>query len=506
MKKIEHIIVQAGGLGSRLETLTINKPKCLVPIHNKPLIFHLFEKFDHKKFIIIADYKSETLERYLKVFAKNINYKIITTHKKGTCSGIKESLDHVPNDEPFAISWCDLLLPNNTLIPDQIKTNLVGMSDGFECRWSFIENKFVKTPSKENGVAGFFIFTDKKQITDVSEEGEFVLYLQNKNISFTPFKLDGSKEIGTMLSYNQNETKDNKCRPFNKLTVDDKYVIKTPIDDYGKKIAQNEINWYHKIIELGFKDIPKILSFSPIKMEKIDGKNIFEYQNFTYSQKRNILLKIVTKLSNLHNLTQPKPAILEDCYDNYVKKTFDRIVTVQNLIPFANDEYITINNIKCRNIFFIKDQIVDIVRNCYPKEFYLIHGDPTFSNIMLNNENIEPIFIDPRGYFGNSKFYGDRDYDWAKLYYSIVGNYDQFNRKNFALEIKQDSVYLRVVSNNWEDIEEEFFNITKADKKKIRILHALIWLSFTTYSWEDYDSICAAFYNGLLYLNQVIND
>ena len=39
---LEYIIVQAGGKGTRLEHLTLNKPKCLVPIQNKPMIFHLF--------------------------------------------------------------------------------------------------------------------------------------------------------------------------------------------------------------------------------------------------------------------------------------------------------------------------------------------------------------------------------------------------------------------------------------------------------------------------------
>ena len=34
------IIIQAGGKGTRLEQLTRNKPKCLVPVDNLPIIFH----------------------------------------------------------------------------------------------------------------------------------------------------------------------------------------------------------------------------------------------------------------------------------------------------------------------------------------------------------------------------------------------------------------------------------------------------------------------------------
>jgi choline kinase len=48
---IENIIIQAGGLGSRLEALTANKPKCLVSINNLPIIFIYFANFQKRDFI-----------------------------------------------------------------------------------------------------------------------------------------------------------------------------------------------------------------------------------------------------------------------------------------------------------------------------------------------------------------------------------------------------------------------------------------------------------------------
>ena len=95
-------------------------------------------------------------------------------------------------------------------------------------------------------------------------------------------------------------------------------------------------------------------------------------------------------------------------------------------------------------------------------------------------------------------------YDWAKLYYSIAGNYDQFNLKNFRLEIGENEVALSIQPNHWEDMEQEFFALTGADPGEIKLLHAVIWLSLTTYAWQDYDSICGAFYNGLYYLEDVL--
>ena len=51
-----HVIIQAGGKGTRLESLTRNRPKCLVPVDNRPMIFWTFEAFKGADFSVICDY------------------------------------------------------------------------------------------------------------------------------------------------------------------------------------------------------------------------------------------------------------------------------------------------------------------------------------------------------------------------------------------------------------------------------------------------------------------
>lgn len=77
----DYIIVQAGGKGTRMEHLTVNKPKALVPINNLPMLFHLFRKYPDKRFIIIGDYKYEVLKKYLKVFA-DVKYLLVDARGK----------------------------------------------------------------------------------------------------------------------------------------------------------------------------------------------------------------------------------------------------------------------------------------------------------------------------------------------------------------------------------------------------------------------------------------
>ena len=70
----------------------------------------------------------------------------------------------------------------------------------------------------------------------------------------------------------------------------------------------------------------------------------------------------------------------------YLTKTYDRLKKVQVLVPFANDETITINGRTCRNIFYHQEEVEEMVMKYIPREFLLIHGDCTFSNIMLKGK------------------------------------------------------------------------------------------------------------------------
>ena len=252
----------------------------------------------------------------------------------------------------------------------------------------------------------------------------------------------------------------------------------------------------------GYGKIPRIYEYEPLKMEFIRGRNVYEYRDIGVERRKNILSQLVASLKALHGLGEIQ-ADKFSAHDAYIGKTFKRLDTVRDLIPFADREYIKINGRMCRNVFFCKKELEKKTESMNIEKFRVIHGDQTFSNIMLRDGK-EPGLIDPRGYFGFTEIYGDPMYDWAKLYYSLVGNYDRFNLKAFDLYINEDDVILETSSNGWEDMENYFLDLTGAPPDTIKLIHAIIWLSLTTYAWHDYDSICGAFYNGLFYLEEAL--
>lgn len=504
----KYIIVQAGGKGTRLEHLTKNKPKALVPIGNLPMMFHLFRRFPDAEYVIIADYKADVMKRYLDAFA-SVRYLVVDAHgAAGTCGGIRAALDKLPENEPFMLIWSDLVLPVSFALPDE-EGNYIGLSSGFTCRWMYKDGHFSETPSDDAGVAGLFVFENKQVLQEVPVEGEFVRWLRSLETvwDFGTISLERTKEYGLLKAVETQTSDDGEfcCRPFNSIRPcgDGTTLIKEGIDEQGRSLAIREKAWYRFAQEMGFQSIPRIESFEPFITERVKGRNIFDY-DLTVDQKTEVLGRIIDCLRQLHALAQTQ-ADQFSIYDAYLKKTWSRLDRIRDLVPFADQRFIRINGKDCPNVLFFKEDVERMFAHYPCKRFELIHGDCTFSNMLLN-EAMEPVLIDPRGYFGYTELYGDPLYDWAKLYYSIVGNYDQFNRKRFRLDIGEDGAELAISSNGWEDMEDSFFEMLgqEADRGVIQLLHAIIWLSLTTYAWEDYDSICGAFYNGLWYLEEVL--
>lgn len=516
---MDYIIVQAGGKGTRLKYLTQNKPKALVPVDNLPMLFHLFRKYPDKRFIIISDYKKDVMRKYLNAFA-DVDYTVVEAGGAGTCGGVKQSVDLIPDGESFMLVWSDLILPADLKLPEGYTddntvptTDYVGISQTFPCRWKYENGKFSEERSEKYGVAGFFLFTDRSKLEGIPESGELVRWLSERGITFGTVGLAGTKEFGLIEEYEKLGRI--KTRPFNRITVEGDVLIKEPVDDQGRALAVKECAWYDKVKELNITGIPKIYSTNPLKMENIKGRNIYEC-DLPYEDKKKILTSLVNTLKELHS-KDSIPADPASMKEGYFNKTMQRLAKVEDLVPYAKEKTITVNGRVCRNVFYYKDLLEKKLNSLKTEYFPLIHGDCTFSNLMIR-DNGEPVLIDPRGYFGFTKLYGDERYDWAKLYYSLKGNYDRFNLKEFSLDIggcsivdgelikdlREGEVRLKIESNGWEELEDEFFKLTGCDRDEIKLLHAVIWLSLTTYAWQDYDSICGSFYNGLYYLEEIL--
>ncbi|MBE6460465.1 MAG: nucleoside-diphosphate-sugar pyrophosphorylase [Alphaproteobacteria bacterium] len=489
------IIVQAGGLGSRMFGLTRNKPKALISIDGAPVLFHLFNKYPDSEFIIICDYKKDILARYLELFAKNIRYILVESHEKGNIAGIKEAVSFIPEDESFMVIWSDIILPPEFEIKRIRKGCQVGLAD-ISSRWKLTNGKLNNVPTNKNGIIGLWVFDNKNWFSDCPSSGSFTKWLQQKNIPLHPIAVKNCVDVGTFDTYQAFISKNAiRSRPYNRIEIKGNTVCKTGINAEANALIQNESHWYKWLNRFKFQHIPRILKYNPLIMEKLEATNLFKLK-LSLRNKKIILNRIISILKEMHRYDK-KPASAVDIYTEYYVKTIRRLQNIAYVVPLSNNKHININGIKCVNVLRNPDLLQQIIKkNLLNISTYgIIHGDPQLTNTMVDGKH-NIFYIDPRGYFGKSKVYGDERYDWAKLYFSIAGNFDQFNIKNFDLDIT-NKVKFHIASNGWESLTPHLIKkIAPYTEKEISLIQIIIWLSMAAVAWEDFDSICVAFYNG----------
>lgn len=492
------IIIQAGGKGTRIYPHSKNKPKILLAVNGKNILQNFLKIFDGYKFIIIGDYKFDILLKYVNTLYKDKGITLIRTKNKGNSSGLKEALSYLKEDESFIYTWSDLLFSEKPAV-DCYKKNIIGLSNEFECRYYYANGEIVKGASSKDGIAGFFIFKSKVEISDVKDGESFVSgYLKSKNIDFEKIYLNNTHELGTINNIQEYNAKNKFSRFFNTIHFEKDRVVKTVVDKRYKHLIETESRWYDELKHKKLKFIPNcVLKDNNLFLEKIEGKHAFEI-NLKEKDKRTVIKNCVEMLKKLHNTKQEVGYNEEDYEDIFVTKTFERIESVKALIPFVGEEELNINKKYYLNPFSDNniEEFKKEIRSIKKEKYKFIHGDCTFSNILVDKD-LNTYLIDPRGKFGKTEMYGDQKYDYSKLYYSIVGNYDSINMKKYNLDITKDGVQYEIKSNGYSYLENYFFDLLDINKKQIKMIHSLIWFSLSGYVIEDYDSILLSFYNGV---------
>jgi len=169
---------------------------------------------------------------------------------------------------------------------------------------------------------------------------------------------------------------------------------------------------------------------------------------------------------------------------------------------FDNNVYnsiTSVNNKKIKKIEYYCETIYTTLLNIVGdrNEYSLIHGDIHLGNILEGGTG-ELYFIDPRGYFGNSKLFGLEEYDYAKLLFGISG-YSIFDNLTVdELQLNGGNLNIAFIKDYEYIYETGIF--TKADI----LLSLSIWLGnhscFTNIN-KKIMSIMIAFYYCEKYLS-----
>lgn len=140
------VVILCGGLGTRLREETEFRPKPMVPVGNRPILWHIMKFYAHygfKEFILCLGYKGEVIKEYFynyQQYNNDVTLKLgpkphITYHNQHeeedwqvtlvdtgqttqTGGRVRRALAHIPDDE-FLLTYGDGLC--NVPVPELVK-------------------------------------------------------------------------------------------------------------------------------------------------------------------------------------------------------------------------------------------------------------------------------------------------------------------------------------------------------------------------------------------------
>lgn len=503
---IDYIVICASGKGTRLLPITKDIPKLLVNVDNLNILNKITNYWGRysNKFIVIIDSKyNEIVDFYLRT--TNIEYEIINVD----CNNGEENsytLHKALNNEKYTnkkilITWCDIY--PDSIIPEKAfdDKNIIFTYKNYG-RYDAIDNKIIKKPY--GNIIGIYYFSSFNNIT-VFEPKMDICDCYKKNFGhFITYEIENLTDIGDYqkLCYYINNKKQNySTRYFNTIIdLSDNILEKRSTCTYGNNIITNEMSFY-KYNSLD--NIPEIIEFGYdyFKMKKIPNvNNIIEtFNNSNIESQKEIINNILREIEKIHNLeivNVSKSELLEDIKIEFYDKVLQRLDNIEQLFSYFN-------NIKSVNNIHIKYDHKHIIDEIYKKiktyfleneiDYNTIHGDPHMSNILIDDNN-KIWFIDPRGYFGNTKLFGVKEYDIGKIIYSLSG-FDQINNNDNHFFIIDENNNIDTNINNNIDNYIHLFDRYNTDMLiNMTILH---WFGLTDYSKNNIHKCISSYYYGI---------
>jgi D-arabinose 5-phosphate isomerase GutQ/beta-phosphoglucomutase-like phosphatase (HAD superfamily) len=501
---IDAVVLVACGKGTRLYPYTKHMPKNLVNLDDDSLLckqLQYWSKYTEKFIILIEEKYNELIKFYCNEMKVNYDIRnVLIDNKQENSYTIQKGLGNIVDNQNIIIVWCDILLTNN--IDVKLLDENTIFTYGNQCRY-LAENNTLTKVNDDGNVIGCYYIKNYKKIENDNDKNDFCdVFLKNfKN--FKTYNLDNLIDIGDLNKLKEYRNTNNDkyiTRFFNKIVnFSDNYLKKCSLNEKGVTLMENEIKYY-KMVSIIDKQLPfpKIKEFGKdyFIMEKIEGNALWEIDN-----NKDYLIDIFKNLNTLHN-TYKKSVNKNDFDSNLKYEFFDKIINRCNAIkPLINYFDVTsINGVEIVDSFeTILNSLFNDIKLYYEnteKIYNIIHGDCQFSNTLKNKDD-KIVFIDPRAYFGKSKFFGIKEYDYSKVLYALSG-YDKFNNTNdYYFNYNPETKNIDLLINDTDLTKyETIFENNNIDFYlciKMVIIH---WFGLAEYNKNNFLKCIGSYYNG----------
>lgn len=541
-----HVVIVAGGLGSRLAPLTNNIPKFLVNIgKNTGYVEQVRYWLNHTSFTLddaeadIADFidpgsltvvvhsaYAELIAEYHKMYFPNVPLIIKTVDvANGSAHAILSTCDHLEGKEVF-FQWCDVMpgvsIPVGEMIEHYHGANVIFTNYDHPNRYGLNRTGAgwadVRPALQEDGRGGIFgmYYVSKFHTSVPYHDGQdFVEVIE----SFGPIrehKVESIIDWGDKPKLDRTRDTADAAREFNSVAFHSDLVLKSALNAQGENLIAREIGWYRALDEMNSSVCrPQTWPATNKKsfvMSRVEGVPIYKLWPTLDNEGRAFVLeRVFEQLDLLHGTSKVEvgtEVVLRDVKLEACDKLLSRYREIKGVI----DSFGPVHTVNGQHIGLSVDPEV-IIHRLYAalhahyaatKDYQLVHGDLQMSNSMINPDTLEITFIDPRGYFGKSETYGLADYDVAKLYYSLSG-YDLFNySREFGIKsLKDGHIEFDIPKPNLDGCEDLMV-------ARFWYWHqlwlAVIWIGLAGYIKSDPVKSVCAHYHGLAMASRVLTE
>lgn len=487
------VLITTSGTGSRLGNFTKYTNKSLIPVGDKYAICHIIDIYDiETEFVITLGYYGNVVKDFLTITYPNrkIQYVYVDKYEgEGSSLGYSMLCAKQYLQKPFIFHCCDTITDSYEYHNLSVNTLFVHKNDDYHSYSSINvkDNKVIQMNGKgikQNDyiytglcyMKDYDVFWSKLDMLYKSDIYKNILSdihgiqeMIRDKVEFNYIIVSSYFDTGNLISYNN--TCKNMISNFNILKKD--YESLCFVENRVIKFI-NDVTVNKKRIKRGkylYPLTPRIIDERDnfMVMEFVKGELVSECK--TYGEVKRLLEWAQT---NLWIDSKQDEQYIQSCYRFYKDKTLERIKN----IPFLNNEINVINGLSIGSIDnLLKEIDYDFIST---NEFTKFHGDFILDNIMKTSEN-NYCLLDWRHEFDSDLYYGDRNYDLAKLRHNIIFNHSNINKELYDITYDDQTVHIDLKCNYMliKQLEEynEFVKKYNYNLVKIKIITAIIWLN-----------------------------
>ncbi|WP_422475569.1 hypothetical protein [Endozoicomonas sp. ALB032] len=300
-------------------------------------------------------------------------------------------------------------------------------------------------------LSGYFSFNQPQKFIQgiVKNSGDFIAGLKYYS-HMCPLKgIERCEwfDFGHINTFFRSRTLITTQREFNEMSITPRVVEKAS----KKRLKmQAEANWFKTLPEelriftphlVSDRTEDELATYSLEYLYLLPLNDMFVYGRLPGSVWHQIF-QACQEVSVAFKGHQPLKAIAPEQLDSlYLPKTLTRLEDFAAQRDFDLNKTLTFNGAALPSLLDIAHETAQLIERAVPGDVGVAHGDFCFSNILYDSRVQAIKLIDPRGLDneGNLTIYGDRRYDIAKLYHSVIGLYDLIIAQRFELESRPEA-------------------------------------------------------------------